>query len=91
MNDYSKGRVALILVNPRHPFDTSKQRKLLEGLGGVVHTLDASTHDAGEWITHAGVDELPALIMLRNGKHVATLPVREMKGRSFNKKLEAWT
>lgn len=92
VRDLLKGRRAVVLYDGRKNGlqDYIKLTRKIEEEGVTPLLLDAWSGVAGDLILWAGVEEIPAVVFLRNGKLIANLSEQEVLGRSFKKKIEGW-
>jgi frataxin-like iron-binding protein CyaY len=62
----------------------------LEEHGAQVWLLDARTECGGNWVLQCGVDAIPMVLLLRNGKLVTKLLASEVTGKQFGRKAGEW-
>jgi hypothetical protein len=91
--DLRKGRHGVVLFDARK-MQVSELKNVLARLDlcdAQVWLVDAWTGRGGDLVLWSGVDELPSVLLLRNGKLVVKLLASDVTGKHFSRKAEAWT
>lgn len=90
--DLRKGKRALIIVDARKHVsaDYAEVAAALERAGGQPLFVDAWSGMGGDLIVWASVEDVPCVLLLRNGKLVVKLNVEEILGKQFSRKAAGW-